>query len=241
MQFISDAWHRIAGTWTGEICQNESKEEAFWKAIGEDGGSQHFCRGLSLPCSILFLLQTCKLFIEVSDLQKSGSMSYSMEAAVGPSNALPNFARMECRCGARVLQSCMIVCATEIGTACRDIKKQLWTSDFFRSCLATSTVSLKVAEMPPWSIPVLHIDAALKLCVYNWQCCWVKFKMLQVGAQVVLLRNLDLKSHKQLVNGTRGVVIGFREPQVTFEPPNITQCKSLCLITQLYPPSAWLE
>ena len=38
----------------------------------------------------------------------------------------------------------------------------------------------------------------------------------QIGAQVMLLRNLDLDSCAMLANGCRGVVIGFRKTDVSF-------------------------
>jgi len=47
---------------------------------------------------------------------------------------------------------------------------------------------------------------------------------MQVGAQVMLLRNLDMKggAGSMLVNGSRGVVTGFKSREVSRPPPHLT-------------------
>lgn len=40
-------------------------------------------------------------------------------------------------------------------------------------------------------------------------------QLMQVGAQVMLLQNIDMQAEQRLVNGSRGVVIGWASPEVS--------------------------
>ena len=74
------------------------------------------------------------------------------------------------------------------------------------------------------------------LAILDKQCQAPRELQLKVGAQVVLLRNLDFA--RRLVNGSRGVITNF-VPSPTGTTDKVPEVKFACGVTEILEPAVW--